>query len=499
MKKNLPYKSLFGSLLVKPIVSAEKDKYLSTASIEQLKKFLPDVDIEKNTDLLPISFSACVVNRVNRNKDVITTATALKIYKTFINKPINIEHNSKKVVGCIVSAGFSEFGTEKPLTYAEVKDIETPFNITLGGVIWKNVSEELADMIEDCADPDSENYLKISASWELAYKEFAILKIKGDSKNSEDGILVKDEGEISEIKNYLTCFSGSGKKDDENLYSCPIGGVLAIGIGLTENPAAEVAGVAYKETPEKQSKASGDTHLVIENTNIISHDKVESVKHFSNMKITSLKDITDENLKVVQASAITDYVAEEIQKANSAFLKEKEEKDSLVKAHSEEISSNKKSLEDSNKQLEELKKELSQLKANVQQKLDEDLFTARMTEFDEEFELDDEDRSVLASQLKGMNEESFAAFKKNTKVFFKGRKKNDKSKMKEEEKTEKVKASVEEGKEANLEEKKNVAGEAIANAKAQTPSIPNTPPSEKSLKEKWANAFSDENILIKKR
>ena len=78
----------------------------------ELEKFLPDVDLNKNYDLLPIAFNAFVVNRVNKNGDVIDGETAIAMYKDFINKPINIEHNRKNVIGTILTAGFSEFGTE---------------------------------------------------------------------------------------------------------------------------------------------------------------------------------------------------------------------------------------------------------------------------------------------------------------------------------------------------------------------------------------------------
>ena len=54
-------------------------------------------------DLLPVAFNACVVNRVNKNGDVINTATALDICKNFINKPINVEHNRSNIVGVILS------------------------------------------------------------------------------------------------------------------------------------------------------------------------------------------------------------------------------------------------------------------------------------------------------------------------------------------------------------------------------------------------------------
>lgn len=130
------YITTFSSVL-KPLVSEEKDKYLALASLAEVGSFIPNVDTEKNVDLLPVAFNAAVVNRVNRNGDVIDSLTALASYKDFINKPINFEHNRERIVGVILTAGFSEFGSDTPLTEDQVKDLKGPYNITLGGVIWK--------------------------------------------------------------------------------------------------------------------------------------------------------------------------------------------------------------------------------------------------------------------------------------------------------------------------------------------------------------------------
>ena len=114
----MKYTTIFSST-IKPLVSEEKDKYLAMASLLEVADFVPNLDTDKNIDLLPIAFNACVVNRVNKNGDVIDTSTALEIYEGFVNKPINIEHNRQKIIGTILTAGYSEFGTDKPLTKEE--------------------------------------------------------------------------------------------------------------------------------------------------------------------------------------------------------------------------------------------------------------------------------------------------------------------------------------------------------------------------------------------
>ena len=65
--KEPKYTTIFSSQ-IKPLVSEENDKFLAQASLEDVGSFIPDLDLEKNYDLLPIAFNAAVVNRVNKNQ-----------------------------------------------------------------------------------------------------------------------------------------------------------------------------------------------------------------------------------------------------------------------------------------------------------------------------------------------------------------------------------------------------------------------------------------------
>ena len=210
------FSTLFSSS-IRPLVSEEKDKYLSLASLIDVGNFIPNVNAESNMDLLPIAFNACVVNRVNKNGDVVDSAIASEMYKNFINKPINIEHNRANVVGVILSAGFSEFGTDAPLTEEQVKDKKEPYNITLGGVVWKIVNKDLANTIEESNDPTSNNYMKVSASWELGYNDFEVAVLEGSEKNIENATIISDKEEIEKIKGKLTGFGGSGRLNENQL------------------------------------------------------------------------------------------------------------------------------------------------------------------------------------------------------------------------------------------------------------------------------------------
>lgn len=237
---NFKQKSLF-EFTVKAAVSEEKDKYIATASLLNLAQFLPDMDIEKNQDCLFCSFNGAVINHANKNGDVMGTDVALATIKSFVNKPINIGHNRKKVIGVITNYGFSEFGTNKPLTEDEVKGMTGPFNLVLGGVLWRLVDPDLCNYIEECSMPGATE--TISTSWEVGFNDNDILVTDG-SRYLSDGFTIA-EGDINfeKYSKALIMNGGSGKVDGYSVYRNILSPALGLGFGVTENPAAQVSGI----------------------------------------------------------------------------------------------------------------------------------------------------------------------------------------------------------------------------------------------------------------
>ena len=471
------YNTTFSSVL-RPLVSEEKDKYLALASLAEVGGFIPNVDTEKNVDLLPVAFNAAVVNRVNRNGDVIDGLTALASYKDFINKPINFEHNRERIVGVILTAGFSEFGSDAPLTEDQVKDLKGPYNITLGGVIWKIANPNLATMIEDSSDSTSVNYQKISASWELGFNEYNLIVIEGESKNIEDGSEISDASEIETLKANLKTFGGSGKIDkSKSVYRKVIGNVVPLGIGLTETPAADVKGVATIKIEEKQQPDE-------ENISKIENLDVNTLIDNKAMKITSLKDINDENLKQATASQISDLIEQELKTASEKFAVEKASVESQLKSTKESLDTLVANQDTLQKEISALKEALSTAEAEKQKILASEKFNERMSAFDAEYDLDAETRQILATEIAEMEDSAFAAFKDKMAVFMKSKKKGQKNDKKEDDKE--SKASV-----------AQIVEEVADKAEKQVVNIPMTSSaSQTSLFEKYKQAFDYDGFVV---
>lgn len=504
MKKHkFKFESIFANIKIRPVVSEEKDKYLSIASLDKLRKFLPDINTEDNIDLLPVAFDACVVNRVNKNGDVIDGETAAKIAKNFVNKPINVEHNRKQVIGCILSASFSKFGTNESLAETDMKSMKTPFNITLGGVIWKVVDKDLADQIEESNDPTSDNYMSISASWELGFNDYNVVVLDNGEKDIENATIVSDANQIEKIKDNLRGFGGNGKLgDDKSIYRQVFGKVVPLGVGFTLNPAADVQGIAIpieeaiKIELKEEEKAEVIEELVSASENKISQEESLDVKKERiYMKITKIEDITDSLLKEVTANSIVDFVAEELKKANESFLSEKSAQENQLKAANEKIATVTAEHDAVKKQVEELGQKLASIEAEKEAKAKEEAFNMHMASFDEEFDLSDEDRKVLASDLKDLNEEAFSAYKSKMSVLMKEKNKAAKKVKMNESKEDKngkmIKSAVaSEEVTSQISTTQDVVEQAVDNGSKASIEIPNSSPaSQPSVKEKYAAAF----------
>ncbi len=497
--KDFKYKTIFSST-VKPLVSEEKDKYLALASLADIGDFIPSVDTEENIDLLPIAFNACVVNRVNKNGDVIDTETAAKIYENFINKPINIEHNRDKVVGVILTAGFSEFGTDVPLAKEKVSESPAPFNITLGGVFWKVVNNDLADLIEQASDPTSENYMSVSASWELGFSDFNIVLLKEDDKNIENGEIIAEEEKVEQLKEFLKAFGGSGAVDEETqAYRQVIGEVVPLGIGLTEAPAADVKGVATGLTTEAEEEKKVEKTLVKSEediNNISQQSKINVIlKESNHMKIKSVNDITNDLLKTVEANVVSDFIEEELKTASEKFAEERGKLETELKNSQTEREEMTKSHEELQTKFEEVEKTLADLEEEKKQREAEARFNERMALLDEEYELNDEDREVLASDIKDMNNEDFESYQKKINILLKDKSKEiieaqkaEAAKKAEETKqTEEVKASDED----------EVVETAVDSGEKENPEIPNSiQAEEETLMERYKKAFDIDQFEV---
>jgi len=260
--KNLRYRSVFKNQIIRAAFNAEADKYLSKASLEDLKNIgLPnDLNLLSNPDLIVDIYNGAVINRMNRNDDGIATDTAMAIKGNFIHKPTNIEHKKKRTVGHIVSVGWSTFGGNELIEHDVASKMDSPFNLVISSVVYRANEDKFSDALIDSTDETNHMFNSISASWEIAFDEYNIVL---GSKNVNEAEIVSDPKQIIELSKYLKSQEGKGETPDGVYVGRLIIGdatsVLPIGFGFTSNPAAEVEGVVLRDFTDELEEEGGAT------------------------------------------------------------------------------------------------------------------------------------------------------------------------------------------------------------------------------------------------
>ena len=530
-KSDFRYTTSFKSVVRGSCLNCCDEFEVSQASLDKLKPLIPQsVDLEKNIDLVGVAFNAAVVNRFNRNGDGIDTSMAKSIKDYFINKPTNIEHNRNKVVGHIISSAFSSFDNSD-LLYEEDVPQDEPFNIALGALVYRTVNPAFAGMLEQTKEGEAYHNL-ISASWELGFNDYHIVLGNDDLKLSEAEIIT-DEKQKEEFRQYLRAYEGDGvTSDGVPVRRLIVGEVFPLGIGFTSNPAAAVEGIyAHKQdtleelvekdaasTPEAESDFEG----IQKEKKFTNSEKKCSLS--SNLTVTQLNDNTMDTQNLIQefekvlteklgekhseeaVANMTTIINDSIKQKDQEYRAEKEAKEKLVETVEAQKAEFEKSISDMQEKLSQAETQLSELGEEKRQREAKELFNARMSSLEESFQLEEDDWKIVASELSELDaeEEAFATYleklnvvwKHKTIAYIEQQEKQFKEKVEEEiqkrlEEMTEAKASVE------VPDVEEVLEDAEVEELEATNNSAEAAAEEPSLRDKFAEAFSKDNLTIK--
>lgn len=527
---NFKYKTAFSHEIKASDKDVKNNKFTSEASLEQLKSLVPEnIDFKRNIDLIGLAFNAAVINQFNKNDDGIDTATAMAIKDYFVHKPTNIEHNKKKIVGHIVSSAFSRSYNDE-IFEINNRDSKEPFNLALGAVIYSNSNQEFADLALRSVNPNDELYQSVSASWELGFNDYVIAA--GSRKLSEAEIITNVK-HISELSEYLKAFDGEGEmKDGTPIYRLVVGEVYPLGIGFTANPAAEVKGIYIHKDKKKEielddQEAQEIERIEVDNKNFFEKSEknisqnenlhvIESINKISTMEkkelLEDFKAILEEKMPGHDFSQETvanvgRVIGDAIKSKSEQYEKELRalEEHKLEFEKSEQAL--KEDIEDLRSKLGSAEEQVSKLNEEIEARKSEDAFNARMDEIDATYELSDEDRKVLVAEIQsvGLEDSDFDEYKSKLAVMWAHK---NKEYIAEQEKlfNEKLEAEIQkrlnsEGVEVVEAKEEDSVEEVLENTVVEEEIVANnnvdTATEEKSLKEKFQQAFARENISIK--
>lgn len=262
-----PYRAKF-SAFARAVPNIEEQKHIALASLDNLAGVFTDEKLKEtikgNPDLLFWASNLALLDTVNLNDDCLLKTTALKIYKKFQLKLLDIEHNREQVVGSIHSAGFSLYSSNKIISDFEAAVSDDLIQLVVGGYIWRIVCGPLCDFIEVSSYESSPSFGDVSTSFELAFDRYDIGVSNGKSRHIKDvkRIISESDREFKKYNSLLRINKGTGLTEDGDLvYRILNGDVLPIGAGVVSKPASGLKGMLaipeYKLEDEEE-KVSED-------------------------------------------------------------------------------------------------------------------------------------------------------------------------------------------------------------------------------------------------
>lgn len=553
----------------KVVAVDENVKKEAFASLEALRGLMPaGFNVSEDSDLMFIASNLVACNYTNANGDCLPNAVALKMYKTFLNKFVDIEHKRDKIVGFILNVGLTEFETNRILTEEEASLPDARFNIAYVACIWRAANPKLANFLLSASNETSKYFNSVSSSFEVGFDDFDVAV--GKSKDVAEAALFPEE---SRYTKYLLANGGSGVDEEGNLVFRSLkDGVIGMGAGLVSRPASQVKGVLTiedmvieqeheheddEELTEEQSASivaaeiEPGVHLcnlemldgtfineirIINKKKLPSHIKakfvknivpiapkttevvaakddseqktekinIQTEKHSVNLNIT--KPMKLENVEQIVASwnelvksetaaaDITKLIADEIAKHSEKYSEELKKRDTLASQLEQAKAAAEAKVTELSTTVSELAAKLNAIEEAKAAEAKQKAFQDRMSGLDAEFDLSDEEREIIASEIKDLDEPAFEAYAKKAKVLMK-----EKSKAYKAEKAKCMKDKMAEAKvNVEIDAKTLDFTQIVASAQETSKSdLPNAVTQvNEELKSKMANAFGTANITL---
>ena len=479
MIKEPKYKARFTSVArqLKP-----NQDNIAKASISNLKSLLP-ADYDQHPDLLPWAANVCVVNLANANGDMMTSEVALAVYKRFANKYLNLEHDPDTCFGHITNVALTKYSPNyeegEGSEIIQESDIQAnqPFNIAVAGYIYKHVAKNVVSALIDCNDPDNEDYLMPSLSWEVAFEDFSVMV---GSETPDGSEIYEDSDSIAKYAPLLKGNRGSGETSEGKKVTRVIKfaklmsgipdffSVTPMGAGAVAHPAANVRGIvtpALKAGVESEVDTTNETTAALTEINEIlanehfintcpeckgtstcrcsasdktqTNDICDNCKNVQNnknnisqsniedvtldirspmKKITSFKDfetLPDDSAEVICVASLKNVIAEEIKRISSEYELAIKTEKDAVANAAAEADKAKEAATKLGDAVESLQEEVAEIKAANQEVESQKKFDERMGFLNDKYELNDKDREILAKKISGLSDEDFKDYIEN--------------------------------------------------------------------------------------
>jgi hypothetical protein len=313
--------------------------------------------------------------------------------------------------------------------------------------------------------------------------------------------IISDPEEILEMRGFLRSYGGNGTTDKgETIHRLIKGDIYPLGIAYTLNPAADVKGLYSPSEETTQVFISDKRDKISQNSNLNVNNEKNIIDMELENTLNELKDLLSEKKFSKEAVAsMTDTFADAIRQRDEQYRKDLDAERLAKEAKIKEYEDLKASVAELEAKLGTASEQIGSFENEKKAEAAVASFNTRMDQIDEKFELDDEDREFLASELKGLeDEDAYKAFASKLDILWKTKDKEIREKFDSEIQTlidDEVakRLSTASTGEVKIEEALDAAEAVDAEVSNTNEAVASQEP---SLRDKFKSAFSRENIQI---
>jgi hypothetical protein len=218
--------------------------------------------------------------------------------------------------------------------------------------------------------------------------------------------------------------------------------VLRLNVNIQESlsavksfPSSETATSAEIENDIKE--ISQKTNTSVSQQEQASVSAVNNIKQFNIMDFKSISDIQAnwESISKMESQAGVDLVIktikEELLKASEDYVAKAEAEKAAAEKAREELAEALKVANETKAVLEQVKAEMEAMKTHEAQRAAAEKYNERIAEIESEYDLEDAERQVVASRIKDISDDAYAAYKQEFSVMCKEKSKAFKKALKE--------------------------------------------------------------------
>lgn len=395
------------------------------ASQDSYAKLFPK---DSRKDVIYFSGVSFTIGHINKNNCLVLPDEGMAMYKTCTSTPLDIEHETDKIVGFCVNTYLCNLKNDKILSddgATEILDAKGLVNVGVVMALWKINNPELAQLVEENFDENSDKFDKVKLSFECYFTDFDFFVSNGDSDYPNGEIVSSgdDNPNADAMYESLKTNGGSGRWMGNRISICPKESFLG-GTALTLNPANEFSDLTAKQD---------DSGNIVQNTENNSKNEIKSVNIDTTGENIMSEPIVTKPTEVVPAVVETKVEASVVQfPIDADFAKAMQEHlDLKIKelgAKDDEVKQLKAAIDLHEKNMEVLKAEFKQaidLATKVQTQLDseiearsaletkeaqrkqKELVASRLDKIGEFVTITDENRVTLEKECAEASEEDF--------------------------------------------------------------------------------------------